>query len=265
MSFLQEQTIRTSIGDVKYYVGGSGAPLLYLHSGDGVHETHGLELLASAFRIFLPVMPGFDETAAHPSMSTVESLADFASEFIDLAIGAQCDVIGQAFGGWIAAWLAVKHPGKIGQLVLVAPSGFDQAGARPATDAQDSSDGWLVHIERAPEPKPAPIRKGNEDTLRMYQEQGQFDSRLVARLGEIVPLTLVILGTSDGVVAPASAQLLRATVPHSFFIYIYDAAHLVDIDQPERFARVIADFLRRGIVFLVNQGEVKLGSDQASI
>ena len=261
MSFLQEQTVRTSTGDVKYYVGGEGPPLLYLHSGDGVRETRGLELLAAAFRIFLPVAPGFDETAGHPSVSSMESLADFAAEFIDLAIGAQCDVVGHDFGGWLAPWLAVKYPDKIRQLVLVAPSGFHRSNAQSATGAEDSVRALPVH----PEPKPATTLKRNTEMLRFYQTPGQFDSRLVARLGEIGALTLVILGTRDEVVAPASAQLLKAEVPHSFLIYVYDSAHLVEIDQPERFARITADFLRRGNAFLVNQGDVELGPEKTTV
>ena len=48
----------------------------------------------------------------------------------------------------------------------------------------------------------------------------------------------------------------------AFLIYVYDAAHNIEVDQPERFAALASDFLKRGEVFLVNQ---KTGDDETAL
>ena len=41
-------------------------------------------------------------------------------------------------------------------------------------------------------------------------------------------------------------------MPNCALIYLYDAAHDIQSDRPEAFADVVADFVRRGMNFLVN-------------
>jgi hypothetical protein len=47
---------------------------------------------------------------------------------------------------------------------------------------------------------------------------------------------------------------LRHNIPKSLLNYVYDAAHNIESDQPERLAGLVADFLERGIAFIVNPG-----------
>lgn len=50
-----------------------------------------------------------------------------------------------------------------------------------------------------------------------------------------------------------SVQLIKQRMQRSFLVYVYDAAHNIEVDQPERSAALASDFLKRGEVFLVNQ------------
>ncbi len=89
--------------------------------------------------------------------------------------------------------------------------------------------------------------------LHHYHGPAPRDEALIARLGEIETLTLILLGTKDTSVPPASVQFLKDAMTRAFLIYIYDAAHSIETDQPERFAAVVGDFLKRGETFIVNQ------------
>lgn len=62
-----------------------------------------------------------------------------------------------------------------------------------------------------------------------------------------------MLGTKDGRMTAASVQLIKERMRRAFLVYVYDAAHNIEVDQAERFASLVGDFLRRGEVFLVNQ------------
>ncbi|ETX08849.1 MAG: hypothetical protein ETSY2_02980 [Candidatus Entotheonella gemina] len=50
-------------------------------------------------------------------------------------------------------------------------------------------------------------------------------------------------------------QELKRRIPHSHLIYVYNAAHNLETDQPERFARLVTDFMQRAEAFLVNPGQ----------
>ena len=111
-----------------------------MHAASGVRETEPLVALARNFRVYAPVVPGFDGTPAHDDVASMEALARLEGEFADEVIGETTDVIGHSFGGWLAAWYTVLHPDKVGQLVLECPAGFraDGAGGLPS-DAEGLS------------------------------------------------------------------------------------------------------------------------------
>ena len=88
-----------------------------------------------------------------------------------------------------------------------------------------------------------------------YHNSVGFDEDLVARLGEIECQTLVMQGTKDGMMPPESGQLLKREISRAKLLYVYDAGHNIEVDQPERFVALIRDFFSRGEAFIVNPGD----------
>lgn len=246
--------VKLKSGNVSCYTNGAGRPVLYLHSAYGVRLSPALDQLAGSYRVSVPVLPGFDGTARHDRLRTMSDLADLAAEVIDTEIKEPCDVIGHSFGGWIAAWLAVRHPDKVRQLVLCAAAGFRSEGAGGLVgDPETLRRRMFAHPENLPpEQKPPAVLQQNREMLHHYHGQAATDRDLVPLLKDITVETLVLHGTKDGIVPPESARLLREKIPHAHLIYVYDAAHSVDTDQPERYGQVVGDFLERGEAFIVN-------------
>ncbi len=251
----ENKTVQLPGGEVSYAVGGDGPPVLYFHSAGGMRVTRGLELLAAGYRIYVPVIPGFDDTALIDSVTDMKGIAHLGAEFIDEVVGEQCDVMGQSFGGWVVPWLALEHPDKVGQLVLQCPAGFRPEGTPPPSgDPEQRLRQMYAYPERRPpETKSEATLERNREMLHHYHGATVRDDELVARLGEIEALTLVMLGTRDGRMTPESVQLIKERMERAFLVYVYDAAHNIEVDQPERFAALVGDFLKRGEVFLVNQ------------
>ena len=104
--------------------GGSGAPLLYLHAGDGLEAAEPLvERLAANFRVYAPSHPGFGGSALPTRISSVDDLAYFYLDLMD-DLDFDCGVVmGVSFGGWIAAEIAVRNISRLSHLVLGAPVG----------------------------------------------------------------------------------------------------------------------------------------------
>jgi pimeloyl-ACP methyl ester carboxylesterase len=242
-------------GPLQYHVGGTGDPVLYLHTAGGVRLSPALDALARSHQLYLPVMPGFDGTARNAGLRSMPDLADLAASFIDGVIKRPCDVIGHSFGGWVATWLAVRHPDKVQQLVLAAPAGFRPEGQGGLiADPAKLRRMMFAHPENLPpEQKTSEILAQNRATASHYNGEAATDRDLAARLGEINALTLILHGTKDGVIPIASPHLLKERIPRSHLVYLYDAAHALDVDQPQRYVQLIDDFLARGEAFIVHR------------
>ena len=257
MSF-ESNTARLPSGELTYRVAGDGPPVLYFHAAGGARATAGLELLARGRCIYMPVIPGFDDTPLLESVSTMRDIARLGAEFIDGVIGEPADVMGQSFGGWAAPWLALDRPDAVGLMVLECPAGFRPEGhPPPASDPELRLKQMFAYpARRPPETRSEATLVRNREMLHRYHGAETRDAALIDRLGEIEALTLILLGTKDGRMPRESVQLLKDRLTRVFLVYVYDAAHSIETDQPERFANLVEDFLERGETFLVNQAGV---------
>ena len=67
---MQEKKIQLGSGELTYFQGGSGRPLLWLHPAGGVRRSKVLEGLAQSFALHVPVFPGWEGTALHAEVSS---------------------------------------------------------------------------------------------------------------------------------------------------------------------------------------------------
>lgn len=242
-------------GPITCHIGGTGQKVLYLHSAGGVRISPALERLAESFRLYLPVIPGFDGTSRRDNLRSMADLGDLAAEIIDSEIKEPCDVVGHSFGGWVATWLAARHPEKVPLLVLHAAAGFRPEGQGGLVgDPETLRRAMFAHPENLPaEPIDPERQAANRAAAQHYSGGEATDRDLLGSLDQITALTLILHGTKDGVVPVESPRLLKSRIPHAYCVYVYDAAHAIDTDQPDRFVSLVGDFLSRGEAFIVNR------------
>ncbi len=247
-------------GTMGYLAGGEGQPVLYLHGAGGLRVTPALHLLAgSGFRLYLPILPGFDGTPFHEGIDSLPGLVRLCADFTDRVIGAPANVAGFAFGGRLALWFAIEQAAATNQLVVQSPSGARPTGEdRPnSNDPGIMSRQMFAHPEREPPAERSPefiVR--NREASYFYHTAGKHvtkavsrDEAMIKRLDEIEALALLLHDTLDTTIGASSVQLLESRIPHSVLVYIDDAAHGVEVDQPERYAALVGDFLNRGDAF----------------
>ncbi len=250
----QRRQVSLSSGELTYFMAGEGRPIVYLHPAGGVRWTRVLEGLSKSFALHVPVMPGFDGTPAHGAVESMQGLAKLMGEFIDKVIGGTSDVMGCSFGGCVALWLAAERPDRVGHLVLECPAVFRPEGARPA-DAEALSRLLFLHPEKLPpESKPAEQEAANRRILPHYRAPDDPDAELLAKIASIDKLTLILHGTADRMIPKESVQLLKRRMPRAYLVYVWDAAHAIEVDQPERMLAVLGSFLERSEGFMVNWG-----------
>jgi pimeloyl-ACP methyl ester carboxylesterase len=256
----QARKVLLSSGELSYFAAGDGRPIVYLHPAGGVRWTKVLDELTKSFKLHVPIVPGFDGTPAHASVKSMKGLAALAGEFIEKTIGGPCDVIGCSFGGYVAAWLAAERPALVDHLVLECPAGFRPKGKgeRPA-DPEALKKLLFLHPEKLPpEAKPAEQEAANRRMLPLYGYSADTDEELLARIPSIDKLTLILHGTGDRMIPKESVQLLKSRLPHAYLVYIWDAAHGIEVDQPERMLAVLTSFLERSEGFMVNWGTLAI-------
>jgi pimeloyl-ACP methyl ester carboxylesterase len=254
---VRRSDIKLSTGTISYAEFGEGRPLLYLHAAGGPQISPFLANLAATHKIYAPTAPGFEGTPFHDKIRTVRDVAKLYGEFAKAVIKAPCDVMGHSFGGWTALWFALEHPDAVGQLVLEAPGGL-RIGAKPMPPPSPTEllRRLYLYPEKANGLAKAPeVGAANMATFGRYNEGKLVDEDLLARLPEIKARTLVILATRDEMIPAKTGQVLKEKIPHSHLTYIYDAAHGIEIDQPERMLKLVKAFLECGEAFIVNAGD----------
>ena len=225
-------------------------PLVYLHPAGGVRPTKVLEKL----KPHQPVFPGFDGTPMEENLNSRKQLCLWAARYIE-KLGQPCDVIGCSFGGAVALWLAIQRPELVDHLVLECPAGLQTIDPKLRADPAEFRKALFVHPERfIGKPKSPEIDAANRRMLTHYGAEDGFDEELSGRIHEIQKQTLILHGTEDRIIGRESMQLLRSRVAKSFLVYVWDAAHNIEVDQPERMLGLVEAFLERSDAFVVPRG-----------
>lgn len=250
-----ERDAALSSGSLHVRTAGKGRPLVHLHSAAGPRVSGVIEALADHHLVHAPTLPGFDGTAKHDSVTTIADLANLVAEFIEKECDGEADIVGEGLGGWVGLWVAVRHPGLIGQLVLEAPAGLRRTDliALPANIDERLKLLHAVTANIPAETRAPQMLQDNRKVLQDYMQGVDFDEALVQRLGEIKSRALILMGALDKIIPRETGHILKAGLPQSHLTYIWDAAHAIEFDQPQRTSAIVLDFLDRGESFLVRQ------------
>ncbi len=130
---LQFKCLRVEEGEFVYLEGGQGPTLLLLH-GFGADKDSWNKLakqLTSRFHVVALDIPGFGDSYSPKGGYDIASQARRVSNFITRKGLQDFTVMGNSYGGYIAALLSNQYPGKIKRSILISPLGFEQV---PLTD-----------------------------------------------------------------------------------------------------------------------------------
>jgi pimeloyl-ACP methyl ester carboxylesterase len=231
---------------------GAGRALVYLHPAGGVRWTRVLERLALARTLHVPTIPGFDGTPTDADVSSRRALGRLVGDYIEKNIGTACDVMGCSFGGAVALWLALERPELVDHLVLECPAGLQSIDPALRNNPHAFYKALFAHPEKISyERKPEHIEARNRAMLAHYGAEDGKDPQLLENIPSLRATTLIVHGTEDRIITAETMRLLKSRLARAFLVYVWDAAHSIEVDQPERMAALVESFLERSAAFVV--------------
>jgi pimeloyl-ACP methyl ester carboxylesterase len=249
-------TIPTAAGDVPLTGDerGDGRAVLLLHGGAGPVSVAGFaDLLAerTGARVVVPVHPGFGGTPRPEGLATVAGLAELYDGLLDALGLDDVVVVGNSIGGWIAAELALRHPSRLGGLVLVDAVGIELDGhpvAGSLPPAELIAHSWYDPSKaRIPDPASLPpaareILLGNQAALAVYGG-AMSDPGLRARLAGVDVPALVVWGEADRIGDVDYGRAYAAAIPGARFELLPRTGHVPQLETPEALLDVLAPFV----------------------
>jgi pimeloyl-ACP methyl ester carboxylesterase len=238
---------------------GSGRTFLILHGGAGPASVSGLAgALADNGRVIVPTHPGFAGQPQPEWFNRVDDLALAYLALLERVDARDVVLVGNSFGGWIAAEMALRNSPRVAGLVLLCAAGIDAAPdgrpiLNPVTLPPADRAAFAFHNPKQFAAVPSTeeglaMMAANQKAMLSYSgEAFMHDPTLRGRLAGIAIPSMVIWGESDRIVDVEYGRRFADSIPGAHFEVIAEAGHFPHIEKLERVLSLIGDLPRGGI------------------
>lgn len=257
--------------NIYYEVHGQGEPLVLIMGSFGPLEAWILQI--RAFQPYYQVVVfdnrGIGRTDKSPVPYSIGTMAEDTVGLLDHLGIDRAHVLGTSLGGAVAQEVAINYPHRVRKLILVSSipasegrylhpemskalnleeeraeidwGSVDFAGLMKATVAlafnnqslRDSllgqAEGWFQQFDM-------------EGFVRQWQALLSYNA--LDRLSRIKAPTLVLTGTDDRIVDPASSEALARLIPDSKLVKVEGGSHAFFMEMSDRFNALVLNFLR---------------------
>jgi 3-oxoadipate enol-lactonase len=260
-------------GRLYYETAGDGQPLVLIHAGvaDAGMWDEQVEDFARRYRVIRYDVRGFGRSESEP---VAFSERDDLLALLDRLGVERAIVLGLSRGGTLAVDFTLEHPERVAAVIAAAAglSGYQHPPeqARPveteAFTAMDEAyergdDARLVELElqvwvdgpgqpagRAPQAVRERVQAMEERNVALSRRGAEPQPQplappAVGRLAEIRVPALVVYGDLDTTAILAIAERLATGIPGARRVVFEGAAHMLNMEQPERFNRTVLEFL----------------------
>ncbi|MCG8607741.1 alpha/beta hydrolase [bacterium] len=258
-----------TLNEIKLYYEetGRGEPVVFIHGGflDRRMGDDQFQVFTEHFRVIRYDVRGHGRSE---SVAETYSYHEDLRQLLKLLKVKKAILIGLSLGGRIAIDFAIAHPKRVAALVLAAPglSGHPFDSPELTKDNGRLEKAWqsgnidlaIEHFQEAwtdgPHRTPSQVDRVVRDKVRrMAKENAQRSSPrgnrteleppAIGRLAEITAPTLVILGDLDMPDILDIADRIEQEVPGARKVMMRKVAHMVNMEKPNEFNRIVLDFL----------------------
>jgi pimeloyl-ACP methyl ester carboxylesterase len=280
---VKKQRVRTAIlnGHEFWYLdSGEGPAVMFIHglTSSRRNWTHLVDKLNSDHRVLAPDLFGHGASEKLMGDYSLGAHAATLRDLLDQLDIERVTLVGHSFGGGIAMQFCYLFPDRVDRLVLVASGGLGRSVSPLLRAATVPGAGWVLpviasgwvrgRVESVGRMLTSTGWRASADTTEIWRgftSLSDGDSRrafLATTRGVIdpggqtvsahdhLPLaidipTLIVWGTKDRMIPAWHATTAHEVIANSRVVLFEDAGHFPHLDQPERFAQLLSDFVRR--------------------
>jgi 3-oxoadipate enol-lactonase len=256
---------RIRVDDISIHhelAGPEGAPVVMLSNSLGTRLgmwDPQMAALTRGHRVLRYDSRGHGRSDAPPGAYSIAMLADDASALLDALEIAEVHFCGLSKGGMVGQWLASHDGDRLLSLTLCATAArlgpaelWDQRIEQTAREGMAAivdgvTERWFTAGYRAtPRPEIEQVRamilatsaQGYGACCAAIRDMDQTET-----IRSIRTPTLIVAGADDPATTIEVMRALHERIPGSRFVEIPQAAHLLNIEQAERFNRTLTSFL----------------------
>lgn len=245
---------------VNYKIQGEGNYFLILHGWRSSSDSWiSIQKILSdkGFKVIIPDFPGFGNSETPRNPWSVDDYAEWLNDFIrKIKINTPFFLLGHSFGGRVAIKFSVKYPEIIKSQILLA-----SAGIKPELNFSQKIIFRLAKIGNSIFSK-KPLRgfknQGKNifysvirqtDYLKVNEKMRETMKKILAEdlsdfLIKIKQKTLLVWGKKDKMVPVRYAYIMKEKILNSKLIIFPNSGHSPQLDNTEKLAEIIIDFLR---------------------
>ena len=248
---------------IHYVETGTGAPLILIHGlADNVAVWDSvISPLAARFRVVALDQIGFGRSDKPLLSYRVSTFVDFLAGFLNELKIERASLVGNSFGGWIAAAFTLAHPERVERLVLCDAAGYGTLAqtmdgrALSALKLASRDDirylGTLTfHNKQFYEEAAVDaafverIRTGDSYTIsQVLDSMTHGEDVLDNRLAVIKQPTLVLWGREDKLIPLSFGERFHKEIAGSRLRVIDNCGHMPHVECPEKFNDALLQFL----------------------
>jgi pimeloyl-ACP methyl ester carboxylesterase len=207
---------RVNVNGVELYyeAHGEGSPLLMLHGGVNPSDMFGapLEAMARTHQVIALHLRGHGHSTDAVEPWSTELMADDVAAFLDaLGIG-RIDVMGYSLGGGVAYQTAIRHPEKVGKLIVVGMNVKSDGNFPEVNAAFESMPAQAAEIGGYLATSPLATLYPDVDWERLMRRTGEMNQGShdwSADVAKITSPTLVIFADADMMKVEHMAEIYR--------------------------------------------------------
>jgi pimeloyl-ACP methyl ester carboxylesterase len=278
MTVTRERAAMLNGHEFAYLDSGEGPALLFIHglTGSQRNWAHLIDALDHEHRVLAPDLFGHGASAKVMGDYSLGAHAATLRDLLDLLGIDRVTLVGHSFGGGIAMQFCYLFPERVERLVLVASGGLGRdvspllrAATVPGAEwvLPVIASGWVrARVEAAgrllagrgwrASPEVTEVWRGftslaDADTRRAFlaTTRGVIDpGGQTVTAHDHLPMaiaipTLVVWGTRDRMIPAWHATTAHEAIAGSRVVLFVGAGHFPHLDEPERFAELLSDFM----------------------
>tara|TARA_R110000868_G_scaffold207948_1_gene457052 strand:+ start:6221 stop:6997 length:777 start_codon:yes stop_codon:yes gene_type:complete len=249
---MELKTVKTHAVPVRYFEGGKGEPLVFLHGAGGLQAGDPFfAKLAEKHHVYAPLLPGYGDSEECTQIRDMLDVTLHTADVVD-ALGLKDPIlVGHSMGGMIACEIAALAPSTVSRLGLICPAGLwlddhpipDLFAMLPYEMPQ-----YLFHdVEAGTKLMTAGVALDDPEWLKGFlimnaRQMGMAgkilfpipDRGLSQRLYRIKAKTVLVWGDGDKLIPPAYAHAFKKAIAGAELVSIAEASHMVTIEKTDQ-------------------------------